>query len=84
MPLIKYRCSDESCNTVFSVFYRNAGKAQVEQKCSVCGLASKRVLSGPSSVSKMVIDNGQARAVETYTEIMDLRKDRTKPVNRGD
>lgn len=86
MPLIRYQCSDEACGAPTKVLYTStANGVAPTTPCKVCGKDSKRVFSAPNSVSKITIDNGtQARAVETYPDIMELREDRIKGPNRGD
>ena len=84
MPLIRFLCSEESCNSSFVVFFKMAKDVSAFTECKVCGKKAKRTLSAPTSSSKIVIDNGQPRAVEVYSDIMDLAEDRIKPPNRGE
>lgn len=84
MPMINYSCSNEECKATKKSLYRKHTDIEKSIVCDSCGGSMMRVLSAPNSVSKMTIDNGQARAVETYTNIMELREDRIKPTNRGD
>ena len=61
MPLIRYNCE---CGKSIRKFYRSGDDAPDLFLCG-CGLDMKRILSGPSQGSKIVVDNGvQARKVE--------------------
>lgn len=84
MPLIKYLCSDKECNESFPIFYKSGKGVKDTAPCRKCGKEAKRVLSAPTSSSIMVIDNGQPKAVEVNTKIIELQEDRIKPPNRGD
>lgn len=84
MPLVRYNCSDKECNTSFPIFYRSGKDVKDIALCKKCGKESKRILSSPTSSSKITIDNGQARAVEVNANIVELQEDRIKPPNRGD
>lgn len=46
-----------------------------------CGSEMARTIGAPASTTKMVMDNGQSRAVEIHPDIMELRKDWSKPRN---
>jgi len=77
MPLIAYSC--ETCKTVIKKFVRAAKDAQPSFLCSKCGKELKKLLSAPSSSSKIVIDNGiQARAVEIQPDIIEINEQRSK------
>jgi hypothetical protein len=84
MPLVKYLCLDKECNTSFPIFYKSGKDVKESAPCKKCGKESKRLLSAPTSSSKITIDNGQARAVEVNSNIVELQEDRIKPPNRGD
>lgn len=84
MPLIKYLCTDSNCKNSFAVYKNSAKDIDPIHPCKKCGTPAKRVLSAPSSSSKIVIDNGQAKAVEVDPDIMELREDWSKPTDRGD
>jgi hypothetical protein len=84
MPLVRYTCSDQNCNTSFPILYRSGKDVKDTVPCKNCGKESKRVLSAPTSSSKITIDNGQPRAVEVNANIIELQEDRIKPPNRGD
>lgn len=61
MPIIRYNCQ---CGESVGKFYRAGASAPALLPC-VCGLELKRTLAGPTSDSKIVVDNGvQARKVE--------------------
>jgi len=84
MPLVRYICSDQNCNTSFPILYRSGKDVKDNVPCKKCGKESKRILSAPTSSSKITIDNGQPRAVEVNANIIELQEDRIKPPNRGD
>lgn len=87
MPMIKYRCHNKDCRHSFSTFIGAGVEPKESLTCKSCGTenSAKRTLSGPTSSSKISIDNGvQARAVEVDPDIMELRVDWAKPPNRGD
>jgi putative FmdB family regulatory protein len=76
MPLIAYSC--EACKTVVKKFIRTAKDAQSTFSCDSCGKNMKKLLSAPSSMSKIVIDNGvQARAVEIVPNIIEINQERS-------
>ena len=61
MPIIRYSCQ---CGESSGKFYRAGASAPAFLPC-VCGLEMKRTLFGPTSDSKIVVDNGvQARKIE--------------------
>lgn len=85
MPLINYSCPD--CHERFAAMYRKASDVQSKVNCKKCGGSNAaRQLSAPSSVSKIVVDNGlQAKAVEIVPEIIESNKEMSKKgYNRGD
>lgn len=84
MPLVKYNCTNIECNLSFPIFYRSGKDIKDLAPCKKCGKEAKRILSAPTSSSKITIDNGQARAVEVNSNIVELQEDRIKPPNRGD
>lgn len=84
MPLIKYKCLNDSCKQITSVFKKTGKDADSEVICKYCGNKSKKTLNAPASSSKITIDNNQARAVEVHPDIMELRDDHSKPRDRGD
>lgn len=67
MPLIRYICE---CGISKGKFYRAGGVAPGLFPCE-CGKNMKKILSGPSAESKVVLDNGvQARKVELNLDVM--------------
>jgi putative FmdB family regulatory protein len=85
MPLINYFCLD--CKARFSSIYRKASDVVSKVDCKKCGGSNAvRQLSAPSSVSKIVVDNGiQAKAVEIIPEVIESNKEMSKKgYNRGD
>jgi len=82
MPLIAYSCP---CNHTVKKFVREARKALPFLVCDKCGLEMKKVLSSPTTSSKITIDNGvQARAVEILPNIVELNKERSNKDYRED
>ena len=84
MPKIPYHC--KSCNNKFSKYYFSPNKVLKEVDCE-CGEKAKRKLAGPTSDSKMYVDNGvQARQVEIYKNINEMVADRenAEKKQRGD
>ena len=85
MPLIRYVCSNKECLETFKAFVKKASDVKDIEICKKCLSQAKRSLSAPNTSSKISIDNGmQARAVEVDPNIEELRKDWSKPPNRGD
>lgn len=79
MPLIHYLCTQQSCGHGVSKFHRQAKDAPAVLSCEVCKHDAKKQLKAPSSVSKIIIDNGfQARAVEVNPEIIEINKARAE------
>lgn len=61
MPIIRYNCE---CGHTVGKFHRAGASAPALISCT-CGKDMKRTLSGPTSDTKIVVDNGvQARKVE--------------------
>jgi hypothetical protein len=74
MPLFAYSCE---CKNVIKKFFRQAKEAPAQISCELCGKNMKKLLSAPSSVSKIVVDNGvQARAVEIIPNIIEINQER--------
>lgn len=86
MPMITYLCEKQECGATSSFLYRKSTDAPKHNECKTCGSPCKKTLSKPSSVSKITVDNGlQARAVEMYPDVMEVRADHSKNgYNRGD
>lgn len=75
MPIIAYSCS--SCKNIAKKFYRLVPQAPGVLVCDKCNGEMKKLLSAPSSVSKISVDNGaQARAVEIIPDIIELNQER--------
>jgi hypothetical protein len=75
MPLIAYQCE---CGCVDKKFVRAASNAPSSLICKVCAKTMKKLLSAPSSSSKISIDNGfQARAVEITPNIVEINEERS-------
>ncbi len=76
MPIFAYKCSD---GHVDKKFHRQVSQAPACIVCKECGKESKKILSAPSSGSKIVVDNGvQARAVEIIPNIIELNHEKSK------
>ena len=76
MPLIHYLCG---CKYSTTKFHRKVKDVPTTITCVKCGKEAKKMLSAPSSTSKIVIDNGvQARAVEVNPEIIEINKERSE------
>ena len=76
MPLIHYLCD---CKFSVSKFFRQAKDAPAFFACEKCDAIAKKQLKAPSSVSKIVVDNGfQARAVEVNPDIVEINKERSE------
>ena len=76
MPLIAYVCE---CNHSEKRFFRQAKDAPVTVACTKCQKQMKKILSSPSSSSKISVDNGvQARAVEIIPDIVEINKARSE------
>jgi hypothetical protein len=85
MPLINYKCENQECGAVFQKLYKKASDAPMALECKICKNNSKKLLSAPSSFSKMVIDQGVGRAVELFPDVMEVREQHSKAGhNRGD
>jgi tetraacyldisaccharide-1-P 4'-kinase len=75
MPLIYYLCSK---GHGVSKFFRQAKDAPAVLACE-CQEEAKKQLKPPSSVSKIIVDNGfQARAVEVNPDIVEINKERSQ------
>lgn len=75
MPLITYKCE---CGNTENKFIRKPKEAPITLSCNKCGKESKKMLSAPSSGSKIVIDTpGMARRIEVVPDIIELNKQRT-------
>lgn len=76
MPLIAYLCENKH---ISKKLVRQAKDAPISLVCDLCGYVMKKQLSSPSSLSKVVIDNGiQARSVEIIPNIIELNKERSE------
>jgi len=49
--------------------------------CVICAGTMVIEMGAPASTRKMTVDNGQSRAVEVHPDIVDLRKEWSKPRN---
>lgn len=75
MPIIAYGCE---CTHVMRKFLRSAKDSLASLTCEKCGETAKRLLSAPSTVNKVVIDNGvMARAVEVHPDIVEINEARS-------
>lgn len=82
MPLIAYSCENQH---ISKKFVRQAKHAPASPMCDVCKQQMKRMLSAPSSVSKIVVDNGiQARAVEIIPNIVELNQEKSSRTYRSE
>jgi len=82
MQIIAYSCS---CKNLTKKFYRLGKDAPAYVLCDRCGLQMKKLLSPPSSTSKVTVDNGfQARAVEVNPDIVQINKERSEKNYRKD
>lgn len=76
MPIIPYSCE---CGNIIKKFVRSVRDLPVSRPCNRCGKELKRELRGPSSLSKITVDNGvQARAVEIVPDIVEINEERSK------
>lgn len=74
MPIISYQCVNKH---IIKKFFREVKKILPLIKCEECGEDMKKLLSSPSSLSKITVDNGiQARAVEIIPNIVELNQER--------
>lgn len=74
MPMIAYACE---CKHVIKKFVRAAKDALPSFICTNCSKTMKKLLSAPSSTSKIMVDNGvQARAVEIHPDIIEINEER--------
>ena len=82
MPLIAYSCN---CSDVTKKFFRQAKDAPASFICPKCKTDTKKLLSAPSSTSKIIVDNGfQARAVEVNPDIIEINEARANKDYRED
>lgn len=82
MPLIHYLCE---CNYSATKFFRVAKDAPATLPCEKCGKIQKKMLSAPTTSSKITVDNGfQARAVEITPNIVEINKKRSEKNYRED
>lgn len=82
MPLIAYKCN---CGHAEKKFVRQVSNVPASFSCSVCNGTMKKQLSGPSSSSKITIDNGvQARAVEIQPDIIEINQERSNKDYRNE
>jgi len=82
MPLIAYSCEGKH---VVKKFVRTAKDAPPFLICAICEKEMKKLLSGGSSSSKILVDNGfQARAVEINPDIVEINEDRSNKNLRED
>ena len=82
MPIMVYSCE---CKNIVKKFYRSAKDSPTVLLCDKCQKEMKKVLSSPSSVSKIVVDNGvQARSVEIVPNIVQLNQERASKNYKGD
>jgi putative FmdB family regulatory protein len=82
MPLIAYACE---CNHSEKKFFRQVKDIPATVACPKCEKQMKKLLSSPSSSSKISIDNGiQARAVEITPDIIEINKARSEKNYRED
>ena len=86
MPLVKYFCTNTECSHTFPLLFKKANQIKNVEVCPKCSGEAKRQLSGSSSQSKIMVDNGrQSRAVEIHPDIARINFERSqKPPNRGD
>lgn len=76
MPLIAYSCSSGHKS---KKFFRESKTSPATLVCDKCGEEMNRLLSSPSSLSKIVIDNGiQSRAVEVDPNIVEINEERSQ------
>lgn len=75
MPIIAYLCE---CRNITKRFFRGAKEAPQDTFCSMCGKKAIKVLSVPSTSTKITIDDGlQARSVEIIPNIVELNHERS-------
>lgn len=75
MPIIAYSCE---CKNSIKKFYRSAKDSPTVFLCNKCGKNMGKMLSSPSSGSKVVVDNGvMARSVEITPDIIELNQARS-------
>jgi hypothetical protein len=73
------------CKNTVKKFYRSAKDSPAFFTCDKCQKEMKKVLSSPSTMSKIIVDNGvQARAVEIVPNIVQLNQERASKNYKGD
>lgn len=76
MPILSYSCN---CGNVTKKYFRQAKDGPASFSCAKCGNSAKKILSAPSSSSKITVDNGfQARAVEIVPDIIEINQARAE------
>jgi len=82
MPIFAYQCSE---GHVDKKFHRQVSQAPACIVCKTCKKEAKKILSAPSSGSKITVDNGvQARAVEIVPNIIELNHEKSNKDYRED
>jgi transcription initiation factor IIE alpha subunit len=76
MPLIAYQCE---CGHSEKKFMRQVTSLPASFVCPKCSKDMKKIMSSPSSGSKIVIDQpGMARRVEIVPDIIEINKARSE------
>lgn len=76
MPLIAYSCE---CGHSEKKLFRQIKDISTNIPCTKCKGQMKKMLSAPSSSSKIVIDNGfQAKSVEILPNIVEINEERSR------
>ncbi len=83
MPLIAYKCN---CGHLISKYERQVSNVPAVLTCPFCKTDTlKKILSAPSSSSKITVDNGvQARAVEIDPNIIEMNQERANKDQKED
>ena len=82
MPLFHYACANEHS---VKKYFRQVAQAPASLVCEVCQSPMKKLLSPPSSTSKIIVDNGfQARQVEINPDIIEINQARSNKDYRED
>lgn len=80
MPIIRYNCS---CGHSVGKFIKAGGKAPAFLPCPECKQDMYKTLSGPTSDSKIKVDNGvQARPVEINVESIKDSQNRARFIQK--
>lgn len=75
MPLFHYACENKHSS---KKFFRQVAQAPAFLSCDQCKSPMKKLLSAPSSTSKIIVDNGfQARQVEVNPDIIEINQARS-------